>query len=103
PENEDPFQVVFQLISVDHARLLRLKVKIKDGQEVPSVVGVWSSANWLEREVYDLFGISFSGHPDLRRILLPENWGSHPLRKDYPLEGRGERVYSKPTRKEIGE
>ena len=103
PENEEPFQVVFQLISVDHARLLRLKVKIKDDQDVPSVVGIWSSANWMEREVYDLFGISFSGHPDLRRILLPENWGSHPLRKDYPLEGRGERVYSKPTRKEIGE
>ena len=103
PEDEQPFQVVYQLVSVDHSRLLRLKVKVKDGQEAPSVTDVWSSANWMEREVYDLFGISFTGHPDLRRILLPDNWGSHPLRKDYPLEGRGERVYSKPRRKEIGE
>lgn len=103
PENDGSFQVVYQLVSVDHARLLRLKVNLKDGQEVPSVEGIWSSANWMEREVYDLFGISFAGHPDLRRILLPENWGSFPLRKDYPLEGRGERVYSKPARKEMGE
>ena len=103
PEDVEPFQVIYQLISIDHSRLLRLKVKVKDGQEVPTVTDVWSSANWMEREVYDLFGISFTDHPDLRRILLPDNWGSHPLRKDYPLEGLGERVYSKPTRKELGE
>lgn len=58
---------------------------------VPSVVGLWEGANWLEREVWDLFGIRFSGHPDLRRILLPQEFAAHPLRKDYPLQGRGER------------
>jgi NADH-quinone oxidoreductase subunit C len=78
-------------------------VKAAEGEEVPTVTGVWSGANWMEREVYDLFGVRFKGHPDLRRILLPEDWGSHPLRKDYPLEGRGERVYTKPRRKEYGE
>ncbi len=103
PDDEKSFQTVDQLVSVDHSRLLRLKVKLREGQEVPTLAGVWSSANWMEREVYDLFGIRFSDHPDLRRIFLPEDWGSHPFRKDYPLEGLGERVYSKPTRKEIGE
>ncbi len=103
PGEETPFHVIYQLVSVDHSRLLRLKVKVKEDQEVPTVVGVWSSANWMEREVYDLFGVRFKDHPDLRRIFLPEDWGSYPFRKDYPLEGLGERVYSKPTRKEIGE
>jgi NADH-quinone oxidoreductase subunit C len=103
PEKEDPFEMVYQLISVDRSQFVRLKVRAKDGQEVPSVVGIWSSANWMEREVFDLFGIEFSDHPDPRRIMLPDDWGSHPLRKDYPLEGRGERIYTKPTRKEIGE
>lgn len=103
PEREEPFQVVYQLVSVDHGRLLRLKINIREGQSVPSVSRIWSSANWMEREVFDLFGISFADHPDLRRILMPEDWESHPFRKDYPLEGRAERVYSKPRRKEIGE
>ena len=58
---------------------------------VPSVVKLWEGANWLEREVWDLFGIRFAGHPDLRRIVLPEEFTAHPLRKDYPLQGRGER------------
>lgn len=58
---------------------------------VPSLTPLWSGADWLEREVYDMFGITFAGHPDLRRILLPEEFTAHPLRKDYPLQGRGER------------
>ncbi|MBI2178582.1 MAG: NADH-quinone oxidoreductase subunit C [Candidatus Tectomicrobia bacterium] len=103
PAEERPFHVVYHLYSFDHNRRLRLKVKAHEGEQVPSVVSVWSGANWMEREVFDLFGVSFKGHPDLRRILLPEDWGSHPLRKDYPLEGRGERVYTKPRRKEYGE
>ena len=102
PEDERPLQVLYHLYSFDHNRRLRLKVKVREGEVVPSVTGIWSSANWMEREVWDLFGIRFQDHPDLRRILLPADWGSHPLRKDYPLEGRGERVYQKPRRKEIG-
>ena len=103
PEAENPFEVLYQLYSIEHNRRLRLKVRIKEGQAMPTVSGVWSSADWMEREIYDLFGIEFEGHPDLRRILLPDNWGSHPMRKDYPLEGRGERIYTKPKRKEIGD
>ncbi|MBT4093559.1 MAG: NADH-quinone oxidoreductase subunit C [Nitrospinaceae bacterium] len=103
PDDENTFQVVYQLVSVDHSRLLRLKEMVKESQEVPTVSGVWSSANWMEREVYDLFGVKFKDHPDPRRIFMPEDWGSHPFRKDYPLEGLGERVYEKPKRKEIGE
>ncbi len=103
PEAENPFEVLYHLYSIEHNRRLRLKVRIKDGQSMPTVSGVWSSADWMEREVYDLFGIEFEDHPDLRRILLPDNWGSHPMRKDYPLEGRGERIYTKPKRKEIGD
>ena len=103
PEAENPFEVLYHLYSIAHNRRLRLKVRIKEGQAVPTVSGVWSSADWMEREVYDLFGIEFKDHPDLRRILLPDNWGSHPMRKDYPLEGKGERIYTKPKRKEIGD
>lgn len=103
PEAENPFEMLYHLYSIEHNRRLRLKVRIKEGQSVPTVSGVWTSADWMEREVYDLFGIEFEDHPDLRRILLPDNWGSHPMRKDYPLEGRGERIYTKPTRKEIGD
>jgi len=103
PGEDAPLQVLYHLYSFDHNRRLRLKVRVREDQKVPTVTGIWSSANWMEREVFDLFGIAFEGHPDLRRILLPDDWGSHPLRKDYPLEGRGERVYTKPRRKEIGE
>ncbi|MDA1000954.1 MAG: NADH-quinone oxidoreductase subunit C, partial [bacterium] len=103
PDEEEPLQVVYHLYSLDHNRRLRLKVKVRQGAEVPTVSEIWGSADWMEREVFDLFGIRFSGHPDLRRIMLPEDWGSHPFLKDYPLEGRRERVYTKPVRKEIGE
>ncbi len=103
PEAEAPFEVLYHLYSFEHNRRLRLKVRLGEGEPVPTVSRVWSSADWMEREVYDLFGIEFDDHPDLRRILLPDDWGSYPMRKDYPLEGRGERVYTKPTRKEIGE
>lgn len=103
PDEEEPLQVIYHLYSFEHNRRLRLKVKVRGGAEVSTVSGLWSSANWMEREVFDLFGIRFSGHPDLRRIMLPEDWGSHPFLKDYPLEGRREYVYAKPVRKEIGE
>ena len=79
------FEVVYHLLSMSHKRRLRLKVLAGEGESVPSVVGVYPTANFHEREVYDMFGIDFQGHPDLRRILMPDEWEGHPLRKDYPL------------------
>jgi len=82
------FEVVYQLHSMTHGHRIRLKVPVEeDDASVPSVVRVWRTADWHERETYDLFGIEFTGHPDLRRILMPDDWEGHPLRKDYPLEG----------------
>lgn len=91
---ERPLVVVWQLWSVSHRRQLRVKAELPlDALSVASVTGIWKSADWLEREVYDLFGISFVGHPDLRRILMPENYAEgHPLRKDFPLRGRFSRA-----------
>jgi len=79
------FEVVYHLLSMPNKRRVRLKVLVDDGTPAPSVVSVYPTANFLEREVYDLFGIEFHGHPSLRRILMPEDWEGHPLRKDYPL------------------
>lgn len=89
PERDRPVEVVYQLFSIERSERLRLKVRVADGEPVPSVSGVWRTANWLEREAYDMFGIEFEGHPDLRRILLPEDWEGHPLRKEYPVRGDG--------------
>ncbi len=83
---EAPLEVVYNLFSIPRNERVRLKVGIAEGASVDSVTGVWPSANWMEREVYDLFGVSFNNHPDLRRILLPPDWEGHPMRKDYPLE-----------------
>ena len=86
------FQVVYNLYSIPKNHRLRLKVDV-DGEDpwVESVTGVWKAANWHERELYDMFGIEVRGHPDLRRILMPDDWEGHPLRKDYPLRGKGRR------------
>lgn len=82
------FDVVVQLYSIPNRVRVRLKAGIDDGETVPSLVPVWNGANWLERETYDMFGIVFEGHPNLRRMLLPDDWDEgHPLRKDYPLRG----------------
>jgi len=81
---EAPFEIVYNLFSIDENERVRLKVKTSSAVE--SVTAVWPAANWLEREVYDLFGVTFTNHPDLRRLLLPPDWEGHPLRKDYPLE-----------------
>lgn len=98
-EHEPHLEVVYHLYSYDHRHSAVMKVKLprwKEGREgeipeVPSVAGVWASADWHERETYDLVGIGFTGHPDLRRILCPEDWVGYPLRKDYefPLEYHG--------------
>ena len=77
------FDVVYHLTIVPETIRLRLKVQTNEGEAVPTVTGVWPASNWAEREVYDLFGIEFEGHPDLRRIMMPAGWIGHPLRKDY--------------------
>ncbi|HEX8650636.1 MAG TPA: NADH-quinone oxidoreductase subunit C [Pyrinomonadaceae bacterium] len=86
PERDAPFEIVYNLYSIKANERVRLKVAIGEDEEVESVTGVWPAANWMEREVFDLFGVRFRNHPDLRRILLPPDWEGHPLRKDYPLE-----------------
>lgn len=78
------FDIVYHLMSLKHWGRFRLKVQADENQPVPTVIPVWAAANWAEREVWDLFGIEFAGHPDLRRIQMPEGWIGHPLRKDYP-------------------
>ena len=97
PPRAKRFDVIYSLYSVPHRHRLRLKVQAADGEAVPTVSGVWPAANWLEREVFDLFGIRFEGHPDLRRILMPDDWQGHPQRKDYPLEGPGELLLEDPV------
>src|SRR6185369_6556577 len=84
PRTPAPFEMVYNLFSIDTNERVRLKARSKES--VDSVTGVWPSANWLEREVFDLFGVRFNNHPDLRRLLLPPDWEGYPLRKDYPLE-----------------
>ncbi len=91
PERSPRYDVVYHLLSLPNRSQLRLKTRVGSrGEEhpaAPSVTDIWPAANWYEREVYDLFGITFTGHPDLRRILMPMDWSTHPLRKDYPLSG----------------
>jgi NADH-quinone oxidoreductase subunit C len=85
---EERFEVVYNAYSLANKRFLRLKVRVpEDAPEVPTVTGVWPGANWHERETWDMFGIRFAGHPDLRRLYMPEEFEYHPLRKDFPLMG----------------
>ncbi|MEY4166960.1 MAG: hypothetical protein RIR52_784 [Acidobacteriota bacterium] len=82
------FAVAYQLYSIDHNHRLRVKVFVEEDDAVlPTVWGIWKSSNWLEREIYDMFGITFEGHPDMRRILMPADYEGHPLRKDFPIKG----------------
>jgi NADH-quinone oxidoreductase subunit C len=85
PSREKPFELIYILYSYGKNERLRVKTLISEGQKPQSVVGIYLGANWLERECYDMFGIEFAGHPDLRRILLPEDWRGFPLRKDYGI------------------
>ena len=84
--DEERFVLVYQLYSYQTSRLIRVKARLPQDQNAPSVTSIWRTANWLEREVYDMFGIEFSGHPELRRILLPDDWRGYPLRKDYDIK-----------------
>ncbi len=90
-ERDPRFDIVYHLLSLETRAVVRLKVRVgapdEEAPAVPSVTSVWPTADWYEREIYDLFGVSFTGHPSLRRILMPEDWVGHPLRKDYPVTG----------------
>jgi NADH/F420H2 dehydrogenase subunit C len=96
PRAEGRFDVIYCLYSTRHRHRVRVKVKVADRQPLASVTSVWPGANWLEREAYDMFGVNFTGHPDRRRILMPEDWQGFPQRKDYPLEGPGELLMENP-------
>ncbi len=85
PQREKQFDIIWVLYSFPRNERIRVKTQIKDGETLPSSVPIWPTANWLEREVYDMFGIKFDGHPDLKRILLPDGWKGYPLRKDYSI------------------
>jgi len=102
PEMAGRFAVVYHLLSISHNRRLRLRVRCPDSTEpvVDSVIGIWASANWFEREAFDLFGILFRGHPDLRRILTDYGFIGHPFRKDFPLSGNVEVQYD-PERQRV--
>jgi NADH-quinone oxidoreductase subunit C len=86
-ENGPRFFLVVHLMHLETKARIRVKTRIKEGQEAPTLIPLWEGANWAEREIFDMFGIRFTSHPDLRRILLDERWEGHPLRKDYPLRG----------------
>lgn len=88
-KREPRFEIVYHLYSIKNNKRARIKAPIPSNHQViSSVCSVWKTANWLERECYDMYGIGFEGHPDLRRILLTDDWEGHPLRKDYPLKGK---------------
>jgi NADH-quinone oxidoreductase subunit C len=96
PRAQARFDVVYCLYSTPLRHRVRLKVRVSESDPLPSVTGVWPAANWLEREVWDMFGVNFTGHPDRRRLLMPEDWQGFPQRKDYPLEGPGELLMENP-------
>ena len=89
PDRDERFEIVYNLRSIKYNHFLRLKVELPEEEaEIDSLSGIWATAEWLEREVYDMFGIRFLNHLDLRRILMPEDWNGYPLRKDFPLQGQ---------------
>jgi NADH-quinone oxidoreductase subunit C len=96
PRLSGRFDVVYVLYSTRHRHRVRVKTIVAENQPLPSVTAVWPAANWLEREIYDMFGVNFAGHPDRRRILMPEDWQGYPQRKDYPLDGPGELLMENP-------
>lgn len=85
-DREPRFEIVYHLYSTSHNHRLRIKTKVKDGEPVPTATRLWNAADWMEREVWDMYGIRFSGHPNLKRLLLYEEFKGHPLRKDYPYD-----------------
>jgi NADH-quinone oxidoreductase subunit C len=96
PLRPERFDVIYCLYSTRHHHRVRVKAKVGELEPVPSMTDIWPAANWLEREVYDMFGVNITGHPDRRRILMPDDWQGFPQRKDYPLEGPGELLMENP-------
>jgi NADH-quinone oxidoreductase subunit C len=96
PRAAERFDLVYSLYSTSLRHRIRVKSRASDTQAVASMTDIWPAANWLEREVFDMFGVNFTGHPDRRRILMPEDWQGFPQRKDYPLEGPGELLMENP-------
>ncbi len=94
------FELVYQLRSFSNTGMMTVKALLGEEEKAPSAVSLWNTANWLEREIYDLFGIEFTNHPDLRRIVTPDHWELHPLRKDYPLRGVNEPLFP-PTEDDV--
>jgi NADH-quinone oxidoreductase subunit C len=103
PEREKRFEVVYHLLSFNHNMRLRVKLEVGEEETVPSLTGLYPGANWFEREVWDLFGIYFSDHPDLRRILTDYGFEGHPLRKDFPLTGHVELRYDETQKRVVYE
>ena len=103
PERESRFDMVYLLLSMDNNMRMRLVAAVAAGQAVPSVTGLFMAANWAEREVWDMFGIFFAGHPDLRRLLTDYGFEGHPLRKDFPLTGHVEVRYDDNQRRVVNE
>jgi NADH-quinone oxidoreductase subunit C len=103
PERPARFEMVYQLLSITNNMRLRILAEVAEGQSVPSVTGIFSAANWAEREVWDMFGIFFAGHPDLRRLLTDYGFEGHPLRKDFPLTGHVEVRYDDSQRRVVNE
>lgn len=96
PPRAERFDIIYCLYSTRHRHRVRLKARAAEHQPVPSLTALWPAADWLEREIWDMFGVNLTGHPDRRRILMPEDWQGHPQRKDYPLEGPGELLIENP-------
>jgi NADH-quinone oxidoreductase subunit C len=103
PERPERFEVVYNLLSLKHNRRIRVKISTDENEPVPSVTGVFSSANWYERETWDLYGVYFSDHPDLRRLLTDYGFEGHPLRKDFPLTGYVELRYDQDQKRVVYE
>jgi NADH-quinone oxidoreductase subunit C len=103
PEREKRFDVVYHLLSMHQNRRVRVKVQVREDALVPSITGVFPAADWYEREVYDLYGVPFSGHPDLRRILTDYGFRGHPLRKDFPTTGYVEVRYDETVKRVVYE
>ena len=103
PERPDRFEMVYQLLSMKNNMRMRVLAAVGEGQAVPSMTSVYSAANWAEREAWDMFGIFFAGHPDLRRLLTDYGFEGHPLRKDFPLTGHVEVRYDDTQRRVVNE